>query len=119
MAKVRVLIIDDSALIREVLTQILSKDPGIEVVGTARDPIDAWPKLTALAPDVVTLDVEMPRQDGLSFLERLIGRRRRSSHLRALREVDVVASSSLATTSSMKGACGWGTAEHDTESWSS
>ncbi len=72
MAKVRVLIIDDSALIREVLTQILSKDPGIEVVGTARDPIDAWPKLTALAPDVLTLDVEMPRQDGLSFLERLM-----------------------------------------------
>lgn len=72
MAKVRVLIIDDSALIREVLTQILSKDPGIEVVGTARDPIDAWPKLTALAPDVLTLDVEMPRQDGLSFLERVM-----------------------------------------------
>ena len=72
MAHTRVLIIDDSALIREVLTQILQDDPDITVVGTARDPIAALPKIAALRPDVLTLDVEMPRQDGLSFLEELM-----------------------------------------------
>jgi two-component system chemotaxis response regulator CheB len=69
---VRALVVDDSALMRQLLTQILSSDPGIEVVGTAPDPIRAWQLVQTLRPDVITLDVEMPRMDGLAFLERLM-----------------------------------------------
>jgi two-component system chemotaxis response regulator CheB len=69
---IRVLIVDDSALMREVLTQILSKDEEIEVVGTAPDPYIAVEKIKRLNPDVLTLDVEMPKMDGLAFLERLM-----------------------------------------------
>ncbi len=67
----RVLVVDDSALIRQVLSLILSRHPGLEVVGTAMDPYDAREKIKALAPDVLTLDVEMPRMDGLTFLGKL------------------------------------------------
>ncbi len=70
--KIRVLIVDDSALMREVLTEILSQDAEIEVIGTAPDPFVARDKIKRLNPDVVTLDVEMPRMDGLSFLEKLM-----------------------------------------------
>ncbi len=70
--RTRVLVVDDSALMRQVLTRILSTDPAIEVVGTAPDPYVARDKIKALAPDVLTLDVEMPRMDGLAFLERLM-----------------------------------------------
>ncbi|MFZ5606146.1 MAG: protein-glutamate methylesterase/protein-glutamine glutaminase [Pseudomonadota bacterium] len=70
--KVRVLIIDDSALVRQVLTDILSEDPAIEVIGTAPDPLIAREKIKQLAPDVLTLDVEMPRMDGLTFLQNLM-----------------------------------------------
>lgn len=69
---IKVLIVDDSALIRELLTQILSADPDIEVVGTARDPYVARRKIKQLNPDVLTLDFEMPRMDGLTFLENLM-----------------------------------------------
>lgn len=72
MPRTKVLIIDDSALMRQVLVDILKKDPGIEVVGTAPDPYIAWDKIKSLKPDVLTLDVEMPRMDGLSFLEKLM-----------------------------------------------
>ena len=72
MRKVRVLIVDDSALIRRMLTDILSSDPGIEVVGTAMDPHIARQKIKDLDPDVITLDVEMPKMDGLSFLQKLM-----------------------------------------------
>jgi two-component system chemotaxis response regulator CheB len=72
MDKTRVLIVDDSALIRQVLTEILSQDPSIEVIGTASDPFQAREKIKALNPDVLTLDVEMPRMDGLTFLEKLM-----------------------------------------------
>ena len=72
---VRVLIVDDSALIRKVLTEILSSDPGILVVGTASDPIIARERIKALSPDVLTLDIEMPRMDGLSFLRRIMALR--------------------------------------------
>jgi two-component system chemotaxis response regulator CheB len=72
MTKIRVLIVDDSALMRQVLTEILSRDPEIEVVGTATDPYAAREKIIQLQPDVLTLDVEMPRMDGLSFLEKLM-----------------------------------------------
>lgn len=68
----RVLIVDDSAVVRQILTEILAADPGIEVVGTAADPLLAREKIKRLAPDVITLDVEMPRMDGLAFLENLM-----------------------------------------------
>jgi two-component system, chemotaxis family, protein-glutamate methylesterase/glutaminase len=69
---IRVLIVDDSAVMRQILTQILSSDAGIEVVGTAIDPYMAREKIMQLKPDVLTLDVEMPRMDGLTFLEKLM-----------------------------------------------
>src|SRR5579883_2500099 len=72
MAKIRVLIVDDSALMRQLLTELLSQDPDIQVVGTAQDPYFAREKIKALNPDVLTLDVEMPRMDGLTFLEKLM-----------------------------------------------
>lgn len=72
---IKVLVIDDSALIRQVLTEILSRDRAIEVVGTATDPFMAREKIKALAPDVLTLDIEMPRMDGLTFLEKLMALR--------------------------------------------
>lgn len=70
--KIRVLIVDDSALMRQLLTWLLSSDPMIEVVGTAADPYFARDKIKSLSPDVLTLDVEMPRMDGLTFLEKLM-----------------------------------------------
>lgn len=70
--KVRALVVDDSALIRQLLTMLLSEDPEIEVVGAAHDPFDAREKIKALNPDVVTLDVEMPKMDGLSFLQKIM-----------------------------------------------
>lgn len=69
---IKVLIIDDSAMIRKVFTQELEKDPEIEVVGTAPDPIVGRDKIVELKPDVITLDIEMPRMDGLTFLEKLM-----------------------------------------------
>lgn len=72
MSKTKVLIVDDSALIRQVLSQMLGQDQSLSVVGTAADPYAAWDKIKALQPDVLTLDVEMPRMDGLAFLEKLM-----------------------------------------------
>ncbi len=69
---IRVLVVDDSAIVRKALTEELGKYPDIEVVGTATDPYVARDKIVALRPDVVTLDLEMPRMDGLSFLARLM-----------------------------------------------
>jgi len=69
---IKVLIVDDSALIREVLSRILAQDNDIVIVGTAEDPIDAREKIKALNPDVVTLDIEMPNMNGLAFLDRLM-----------------------------------------------
>jgi len=71
-SKIKVMIIDDSAVIRTVLTEILNGAGDIEVIGTAPDPLFAKNKLTSLQPDVITLDVEMPRMDGLTFLEELM-----------------------------------------------
>jgi len=70
--KIKVLIVDDSAVVRKILSSGLSKYPDIEVVGTAPDPFVARDKIVTLKPDVVTLDVEMPRMDGISFLQRLM-----------------------------------------------
>ncbi|MEG3184936.1 protein-glutamate methylesterase/protein-glutamine glutaminase [Novilysobacter erysipheiresistens] len=69
---VRVLVVDDSALVRKLMTELLAGDPDIEVVGAAADPFIARDKIKQLAPDVLTLDVEMPRMDGLTFLQNLM-----------------------------------------------
>ncbi|WP_285906177.1 protein-glutamate methylesterase/protein-glutamine glutaminase [Pseudodesulfovibrio pelocollis] len=70
--KIRVLIVDDSAVVRKTLEEILSSDPGIEVIGTAVDPYVAAQRLKSEVPDVITLDIEMPRMDGLTFLQKLM-----------------------------------------------
>ena len=69
---IRVLIVDDSAVVRQALTEILSADPAIEVMATAPDPLIAADKISKQRPDVITLDVEMPRMDGLSFLKQIM-----------------------------------------------
>jgi two-component system chemotaxis response regulator CheB len=70
--KIRVLIVDDSAIVRKMLTEALAAEPDLEVVGTAPDPFVARDKIMSLHPDVLTLDVEMPRMDGLTFLKKLM-----------------------------------------------
>jgi len=72
---VRVLIVDDSAVIRQLLSMLLSADPEIEVVGTANDPYIARDRIKALNPDVITLDVEMPHMDGVTFLRKIMALR--------------------------------------------
>lgn len=72
MGKIRVLIIDDSALIRKILTEVLSSSPDIEVVGAAADPLIARDMIKELNPDVLTLDIEMPHMDGITFLSNLM-----------------------------------------------
>jgi two-component system chemotaxis response regulator CheB len=69
---IRVLIVDDSAIVRKILSEALTGEPDIEVVGTAPDPYIARDKILALQPDVLTLDIEMPRMDGLTFLRKLM-----------------------------------------------
>lgn len=70
--KIKVLIVDDSAVVRQFLSYALAEDPEIEVIGVASDPYVARDKIVLLKPDVITLDIEMPRMDGLTFLERLM-----------------------------------------------
>ena len=70
--KIRVLVVDDSSFMRKVIGDILGSDPRIEVVGTARDGEDALRRISELSPAVVTLDVEMPRKDGLATLEEIM-----------------------------------------------
>ncbi len=82
---VKVFIIDDSAVVRQVLSDVFSEDPAIEVVGHAIDPIFAMEKLKTIRPDVITLDLEMPRMDGITFLK----------HLMASNPIPVVICSSL------------------------
>lgn len=72
MKRIKVLIIDDSAVMRGGLSMLLSRDPEIEVIGTAADPFIAASKIAEIIPDVITLDVEMPRMDGLTFLKKLM-----------------------------------------------
>jgi two-component system chemotaxis response regulator CheB len=72
MHKTRVLIVDDSAIVRKIFADLISREPDLEVVGTAPDPYAARDKIVQLAPDVITLDVEMPRMDGLTFLKKLM-----------------------------------------------
>jgi len=86
LGAVKVLIVDDSAVVRQTMAEILSGDPEIEVMGTAGDPFVAAEKIAVEVPDVITLDIEMPRMDGLTFLRRLM----------AQRPIPVVVCSSLA-----------------------
>ncbi len=70
--KIKVLIVDDSAVVRQTMEDILSSDPLIEVVGSARDPFAAAERMREVVPDVITLDVEMPRMDGITFLQKVM-----------------------------------------------
>ena len=72
MAKIRVLVVDDSATMRGLITAALNRDPEIEVVGAAGDPFEARGMIKALNPDVVTLDIEMPNMNGIEFLEKIM-----------------------------------------------
>ncbi|MFN4115383.1 MAG: chemotaxis response regulator protein-glutamate methylesterase [Inhella sp.] len=72
MAKTRVVVVDDSALVRSILTEIINKQPDMECIGAAQDPLVAREMIRNLNPDVITLDVEMPRMDGIDFLSRLM-----------------------------------------------
>jgi two-component system, chemotaxis family, protein-glutamate methylesterase/glutaminase len=71
-AKIRVLIVDDSAVVRQTLNEVLSSDPEIEVIATAGDPFVAAERISQQTPDVITLDIEMPRMDGLTFLQKIM-----------------------------------------------
>ncbi len=71
-ARIRVLIVDDSAVVRQTLKEVLSSDPEIEVIATAGDPFVAADRIAEQAPDVITLDIEMPRMDGLTFLKKIM-----------------------------------------------
>ncbi len=72
MKRLRVLVVDDSAFMRKIISNLINEAPGLEAVGTARDGQDALAKVREFKPDVITLDVEMPRMDGLTFLKRLM-----------------------------------------------
>lgn len=89
-SRIKVLVVDDSAIVRKVLTDALSAESDIEVVGTAPDPFVARDKILSLNPDVLTLDIEMPRMDGVTFLKKLM-------HYRPM---PVIVISSLGTASS-------------------
>jgi two-component system chemotaxis response regulator CheB len=75
MTQINVLIVDDSAVVRQVLTATLSQDPGIKVIGAASDPVFAMARMQTQWPDVIVLDVEMPRMDGITFLKKLMAER--------------------------------------------
>ena len=72
MRPIRVLVVDDSVVFRELLVQNLSKDPAIQIVATAKDPFEARDAILAHKPDVMTLDVELPRMNGIEFLRKLM-----------------------------------------------
>src|SRR5262245_31577988 len=72
---IRVLIVDDSASVRQILVSILGEDPDIEVMGTAADPFAAARRLQDELPDVIILDIQMPRMDGLTFLRKIMSQR--------------------------------------------
>jgi two-component system, chemotaxis family, protein-glutamate methylesterase/glutaminase len=72
MGKLKVLIVDDSAIVRKIFTEVISRHPDLEVAGTAPDPYVARDKIVHTRPDVITLDLEMPRMDGLTFLKKIM-----------------------------------------------
>ena len=72
MQKIKVLVVDDSALMRRLISEVLNSDPELDVVDTATDPFDARTKIKLHNPDVITLDIEMPKMDGITFLDKLM-----------------------------------------------
>ena len=72
MSVIKVLIVDDSAVVRQTFKHLLESDPDIQVIGTANDPYIAVQKIQKEKPDVITLDIEMPRMDGLTFLKKIM-----------------------------------------------
>ncbi|KAB2839632.1 MAG: response regulator, partial [Burkholderiales bacterium] len=74
-SEIRVLVVDDSAVVRQVMSEILGREPGIRVIGAAPDPLFALERMKKEWPDVITLDVEMPRMDGVTFLKKLMAER--------------------------------------------
>ena len=97
LRKIRVLIVDDSASVRQAMSDILQSDPEIEVMGTASDPFVAARRIQQEVPDVITLDVEMPRMDGITFLRKIMSQR----------PIPVVVCSSLAETDSETASQAW------------
>lgn len=77
MKRIKVMVVDDSSFMRKIVSDLLNSDPEIEVVTTARDGLDAWEQLRNIDPDVILLDVEMPRLDGLALLEKIFAERPR------------------------------------------
>ncbi|MDI3543370.1 MAG: two-component system, chemotaxis family, protein-glutamate methylesterase/glutaminase [Candidatus Atribacteria bacterium] len=77
MKKIKVMVVDDSSFMRKIVSDLLNSDPGIEVITTARDGLDAWEQLRNIDPDVILLDVEMPRLDGLALLGKIFAERPR------------------------------------------
>lgn len=75
MERIKVLIVDDSAVVRQVLSAVLSKESSIEVIGVASDPLFAMERMKLVWPDVIVLDVEMPRMDGITFMKKLMAER--------------------------------------------
>lgn len=75
MSKIKVMIVDDSAVVRQVLQSVLNSDPSIEVIGAAVDPIFAMNHMAKQWPDVIVLDIEMPRMDGITFLKKIMAER--------------------------------------------
>ena len=75
MKRIKVLVVDDSAVVRQVVTAMLGEDPGIEVIGAAADPILAMTRMQTQWPDVIVLDIEMPRMDGITFLKKIMAER--------------------------------------------
>src|ERR1044072_7202552 len=75
MNRIKVMIIDDSAVVRQVMTGVLSADPGVEVIGAVADPLFAMERMKRQWPDVILLDVEMPRMDGITFLRKIMSER--------------------------------------------
>lgn len=73
--KIRVLVVDDSAVVRQTLSELINRHPRMEVMGAAQDPYDAAAKIKNEVPDVITLDVEMPKMDGITFLRRIMAQR--------------------------------------------
>ncbi|MFZ2909842.1 MAG: response regulator, partial [Candidatus Desulfobacillus denitrificans] len=73
--EIRVLVVDDSAVVRQVMGDILGRAPGIRVIGSAPDPLFAMERMRREWPDVITLDVEMPRMDGVTFLKKIMAER--------------------------------------------
>ncbi|PKO58129.1 MAG: chemotaxis response regulator protein-glutamate methylesterase, partial [Betaproteobacteria bacterium HGW-Betaproteobacteria-19] len=70
--KIKVMIVDDSAVVRQVISQALARDPSIEVIGAVADPLFAMRRMEMQWPDVIVLDIEMPRMDGLTFLRKIM-----------------------------------------------